>query len=238
MPTHSRVNLVRSWLMVDRSDRLVYLTGTRYAGLYLAGALVLAFLALMAYPAAQRHPTASDTGTMAMVDRLQADRGLRGIPLPVSPARLRERAGVSPRLRPLHRALSGLLALGALMAAVGPLLHRVSIRVFAEAGLLRVRGHSPLRTRTFEVPLSASIRLDLRSVWPHREREIAPSDGCEPIRWALELMPSTALPPMDIHVEPTGDAGSQPPHRAKHLAERLAEMTGWTVGESDAGGSA
>ena len=236
MVTRSRINLVRSWLVVDRHDRLVYLTGTRYVGPYWACALVLAFLAAMAYPVGHRRPTASDTRVMGLLDRVHTGKGLLGITLLVPPARLRDRSGASPQLRPFYRGLAGLLALGALIATVCPLMHRVHIRAHSQAGLLRVRDLCPLRTRAFELPLPTSAHLALRPRWPRTEREMPPSDSGEPIRWALELVPPTALPPMDIHTEPTGNATARPPHRARHLAERLADMTGWALDETDVAG--
>ena len=232
--TPARINLIRSWLVVDRPGRLVYLTGTRYLGLYLACALVLTFLALMAYPATVRRPTASDTRLMSLLDRILGGKSLRSIPLLVSPARLRDRTGTSPRLRPFYRALAGLLALAALTAAVCPFMHRVHIRAHPDADLLEVRDHSPLRARTFELPISAPTHLTLRLVWPYTEREAPPTDRGAPLRWTLELVPPTALPPMDVHLEPPGSPRTQPPRRAMHLAQRIANMTGWALDESKA----
>lgn len=236
MVTRSRISLICSWLVVDRSDRLVYLTGTRYLGPYLACTLVLTFLAVMAYPGGHRRPTASDKRMMDLLDRDHTGQSLRGIMLLVPPARLRDRPGTSRGVRPFYRTLAGLLALGALMTAVCPFMHRVDIRADPEAGLLRVRDYSPIGKRTFELPLAASIHLILRSIWPQTEHKTSPPDRGEPVRWVLELVPPATLPPMDVHVEPMGSTAAQPPRRARHLAARLADMTGWTLDKAEANG--
>ena len=233
MSTRSRIDLIHSWLAVDRPDRLVYLPGAKHFGLYLALALALFFLAAMAYPKGPSAATSKEKAVREAIERARADALRRGVPFVCPAMPSLRKAGTPAHLRPFHYALAAVLALGACVAALCPLRHRVEFRVHSGDHVLRVKDRGPARSRVFEEPLSPSTQVILRP----REHHDGPGDSLlsqgRGLCWTVELLATAALPPVDVEIEYLSHVTGKPPKKACHLARRIAEMTGWPLNEVD-----
>lgn len=229
MLARARIDLLHSWLALDSADRLVYRPGAAHFGVYVALALVLAFLAAMAYPRAPSVPTPDERTAREAIERARRDalgRGARAVP-PALPD-LRS-PGTPASLRPLYYALSAILALGSCTAAACPFRYRTEFRLDRDGRALRVEDRGPFRRRVFHEPLCTQAQVALRC-HEHRDR---PGDRLwgqdKRLRWTVELLPPAALPVVDIQIAPHSAGPTSPPHKACHLAKRLAEMTGWPL---------
>lgn len=226
-----RIDLTGCWLAGDRADRIVYRPGRRFLTLYGVLALVLGFLAAMAYPRNPRPPTARDQRTRRAVDQARADALRRGeiVVLPALPA---PKPTPNP-LRPWHIALAILLSVAAWGTVLCALHHRVVFTLSPSGDELVFRYHLLFGSDEFRCPLAPPRYVRVSGRAHHRASDggfsSQPTGRC----WSVDSGPTCPLPQLDVAMQPLDSDSPQTRDKARQLATRLAEMTQWPLQEPD-----